>query len=305
MTGIQYDAVPTVLPPGPKIVSASMRGMSATLSGCRWLEQLLARDGARRRRRHGVEAEQPVEPVRRDLLARDRLGVRLRRLPRGARAVGELDAERQRRPAVVHLEAHDGLRADALEQELVRHAHERARGLERDDAGRAAPRGPGAPRAARATRGRRGARGQHGARLARGAHDAVAAAREHRRGDRQLGEDEAGEAHAGGDFTAENAHFPFPFATSPAGDRPGRRRSTSGAKGLRYGPSPCRRLPRSSAPCAASPSPSVPRSSSAPSARATPAASSWCSARRPCWDSHLPNARHRSAYFVEEIARRE
>jgi hypothetical protein len=24
-----------------------------------------------------------------------------------------------------------------------------------------------------------------------------------------------------------------------------------------------------------------------------------------CWDSHLPNARHRTAYFVEEIARRE
>ena len=24
-----------------------------------------------------------------------------------------------------------------------------------------------------------------------------------------------------------------------------------------------------------------------------------------CWDSHLPNARHRSAYFVEEIARPE
>jgi hypothetical protein len=29
----------------------------------------------------------------------------------------------------------------------------------------------------------------------------------------------------------------------------------------------------------------------------------FCSAA--CWDSHLPNARHRSAYFVEEIARRE
>jgi LSD1 subclass zinc finger protein len=24
-----------------------------------------------------------------------------------------------------------------------------------------------------------------------------------------------------------------------------------------------------------------------------------------CWDSHLPGARHRTAYFVEEIARRE
>jgi hypothetical protein len=24
-----------------------------------------------------------------------------------------------------------------------------------------------------------------------------------------------------------------------------------------------------------------------------------------CWDSHLPDARHRSAYFVEEIARRD
>jgi hypothetical protein len=24
-----------------------------------------------------------------------------------------------------------------------------------------------------------------------------------------------------------------------------------------------------------------------------------------CWDSHLPNARHRNAYFVEEVARRE
>jgi hypothetical protein len=24
-----------------------------------------------------------------------------------------------------------------------------------------------------------------------------------------------------------------------------------------------------------------------------------------CWDSHLPGARHRSAYFTEEIARRE
>ena len=24
-----------------------------------------------------------------------------------------------------------------------------------------------------------------------------------------------------------------------------------------------------------------------------------------CWDSHLPNARHRSAYFVEDVARRE
>jgi hypothetical protein len=23
-----------------------------------------------------------------------------------------------------------------------------------------------------------------------------------------------------------------------------------------------------------------------------------------CWDSHLPDARHRSAYFVEEVARR-
>jgi hypothetical protein len=23
-----------------------------------------------------------------------------------------------------------------------------------------------------------------------------------------------------------------------------------------------------------------------------------------CWDSHLPDARHRSAYFVEDIARR-
>jgi hypothetical protein len=29
----------------------------------------------------------------------------------------------------------------------------------------------------------------------------------------------------------------------------------------------------------------------------------FCSAS--CWDSHLPNARHRTAYFVEEIARRE
>ncbi|MEO8215161.1 MAG: hypothetical protein ABI560_18320, partial [Myxococcales bacterium] len=29
----------------------------------------------------------------------------------------------------------------------------------------------------------------------------------------------------------------------------------------------------------------------------------FCSAG--CWDSHLPTARHRSAYFVEEIARRE
>jgi hypothetical protein len=29
----------------------------------------------------------------------------------------------------------------------------------------------------------------------------------------------------------------------------------------------------------------------------------FCSAA--CWDSHLPNARHRSAYFVEEVARRE
>jgi len=25
----------------------------------------------------------------------------------------------------------------------------------------------------------------------------------------------------------------------------------------------------------------------------------------PCWDSHLPGARHRSAYFTEEVARRE
>jgi len=24
-----------------------------------------------------------------------------------------------------------------------------------------------------------------------------------------------------------------------------------------------------------------------------------------CWDSHLPGARHRSAYFTEEVARRE
>ena len=29
----------------------------------------------------------------------------------------------------------------------------------------------------------------------------------------------------------------------------------------------------------------------------------FCSAA--CWDSHLPNARHRNAYFVEEVARRE
>jgi hypothetical protein len=29
----------------------------------------------------------------------------------------------------------------------------------------------------------------------------------------------------------------------------------------------------------------------------------FCSAA--CWDSHLPDARHRSAYFVEEIARRQ
>jgi hypothetical protein len=29
----------------------------------------------------------------------------------------------------------------------------------------------------------------------------------------------------------------------------------------------------------------------------------FCSAS--CWDSHLPGARHRSAYFTEEIARRE
>ena len=35
MTGIQYDAVPTALPPGPKIVSAWMRGRSGRLSGCR------------------------------------------------------------------------------------------------------------------------------------------------------------------------------------------------------------------------------------------------------------------------------
>jgi hypothetical protein len=29
----------------------------------------------------------------------------------------------------------------------------------------------------------------------------------------------------------------------------------------------------------------------------------FCSAN--CWDAHLPNARHRDAYFVEEIARRQ
>ena len=29
----------------------------------------------------------------------------------------------------------------------------------------------------------------------------------------------------------------------------------------------------------------------------------FCSAN--CWDAHLPNARHRDAWFVEEIARRE
>jgi hypothetical protein len=29
----------------------------------------------------------------------------------------------------------------------------------------------------------------------------------------------------------------------------------------------------------------------------------FCSAG--CWDSHLPTARHRSAYFVEEVAHRE
>ena len=29
----------------------------------------------------------------------------------------------------------------------------------------------------------------------------------------------------------------------------------------------------------------------------------FCSAS--CWDSHLPGARHRSAYFTEETARRE
>ena len=29
----------------------------------------------------------------------------------------------------------------------------------------------------------------------------------------------------------------------------------------------------------------------------------FCSAS--CWDSHLPDARHRSAYFTEEVARRE
>jgi hypothetical protein len=29
----------------------------------------------------------------------------------------------------------------------------------------------------------------------------------------------------------------------------------------------------------------------------------FCSAN--CWDAHLPEARHRTAYFVEEIARRE
>jgi hypothetical protein len=28
----------------------------------------------------------------------------------------------------------------------------------------------------------------------------------------------------------------------------------------------------------------------------------FCSAS--CWDSHLPGARHRNAYFVEEVARR-
>ena len=29
----------------------------------------------------------------------------------------------------------------------------------------------------------------------------------------------------------------------------------------------------------------------------------FCSAN--CWDAHLPNARHRDAWFVEEFARRE
>ena len=29
----------------------------------------------------------------------------------------------------------------------------------------------------------------------------------------------------------------------------------------------------------------------------------FCSAN--CWDAHLPTARHRAAYFVEEIAKRE
>ena len=29
----------------------------------------------------------------------------------------------------------------------------------------------------------------------------------------------------------------------------------------------------------------------------------FCSAS--CWDSHLPGARHRSAYFTEEVARKE
>ncbi len=107
MTGIQYDAVPMVRPSGPNTVSALMRGSAARLSGVEVLEKLLARDRARRRRRHRVQPEQSVQPIGGDLLARDALHVGLHRLPGRARAVRELGAERQRRAAVIQLEAHD------------------------------------------------------------------------------------------------------------------------------------------------------------------------------------------------------
>ena len=46
MTGIQYDAVPSDLPSGPKMVSAWMRGRNSTLSGCR-CENSSSRETAR------------------------------------------------------------------------------------------------------------------------------------------------------------------------------------------------------------------------------------------------------------------
>ena len=92
-------------------------------------EDLLAAHHARRRRRHRIQAQQTVEPVGRHFLARDGPQVGLRRFEGRARAIGELDPERQCRAPLVEFHAQDGLRAHTLQQHLVGHAQEGAGGL--------------------------------------------------------------------------------------------------------------------------------------------------------------------------------
>jgi hypothetical protein len=189
MIGIQYDAVGAEHRLG---LDARQERQALRVQV---LEQLLARDRARGGGRNRVQTEQPVQAVGSDLLARDALHVGLHRFPRRARSVRELGAKRQRRTAVIELEAHHRLRAHAIEQQLVGHPEERPRGLEADaQVGQAGELAARAERPAGERRGDRVGRRRR-AHVLDAAHGAEAGGGGQRCGQAQLGHHVSLKAH--------------------------------------------------------------------------------------------------------------